>query len=552
MATELKFDEEDENSPSGSVGAAMAGGTQAGPGGAARPVTPSGRPNVQQYIDANKGAGDRLATGITGKVEKQADKINQGVQNSREKLETGANPLESKLGDQGKQFSQAAFKDPQALLSAANANAGSPTAPAPVAGPSGGGGFNSGATTGGPASQPVPANQPSQFDANSLAEFKRLMSGGYGQNIQGLGTQVANQQQNLQGQANQLAGKAGLANSEAGRFELLRSTLGQPNYTSGQQRLDQLFLQAQPGVNRSLQQNLQGINKSTSQGIQGFTSDSTARLNALQGLSSNRSDEIGKMLSGGVDQTGLESDISGRGLSDIKNSSQAKLDAAKEAVAKTPELRARLQNGTLTQQDIQSLGLQVGTQLYDADLSKFLTNPDGTPTMANTADPAEAARYRALQQLSGGTEADIYGGEAQLGGFKPVGYNSQGLAGEIAAKKNYWEVEKPKQSANQLADIFASYGGAGMQGAVTPLAQYGAGVLAPQLRNATNLDEIKGILSNYEQVAASQGVPASYLYSKYPQFAALRDQIAASEAKRVRTLQPGVADLEGGGNFNVT
>lgn len=411
MAVELKNNiEEDDEQQTPSLGGPAASTSSAGTPAAARPARPAmpgNRPNIQQYLQANQGAGQKLASGITGGFQKQVNKFGEEVGKTRGALESGSRPLEQKLGDEGSQFAQSSFKDPQSLL-----------------------------------------NQQSQLD-----EFRRLQGQGYKGDISSLQQNVANQQMALQGRLAGLDESAKGSATETGRFQLLRNTFGQPNYTQGQQRLDQLFLQAQPGVNRQLQQNLQSMSGQAGQQAQAFGTDATARLEALNKLSADRAAQIAGLLKTGTDTAGLETDISGRGLEDIGVSSQQRLAQAQEAVNAVPGLRERLAKNQLTPEDLQALGLKAGTQLYDTDLSKYITQDQRTPTLTGVADPTEFARYRALQQLAGDNSGDIFGGAAEVGGFRPYEYDVDRLNAAIQQQRNYNEVERVNAMKQTLGII---------------------------------------------------------------------------------------------------
>lgn len=502
MATEAKFNTDDEDQQETLSGVPSAVGAPAGSVTAQRPATPSGRPNVQQYLQANQGAGQRLASGIEKNVNKDAQSLGRSVDQSRSSLQTGSNPLESKLGQQGSDFAKASFKDPQALL-----------------------------------------NQQSQLD-----EFRRLQQEGYKGDIQNLGAQTASQQQGLQNQYSNLDKRVGQAGSETGRFDLLRSSLGQPNYSRGAQRLDQLFLQAQPGVNRTLQQNLKGVGAQGQQQVGAFSDEAKARLEALSGLSGQRSSEIANLLKGGT-ETGLESDLSGRGLEDIGVSSQQRLIQAQAAAEAVPGLQDRLTKNQLTAEDMQTLGLQAGSQIYDTDLLKYITRGEHLPTITSAADPAEFARYRALQQLSGDTSGDIYGGATEAGGFSPYQFDREGLMQNASNRRDYWETTKPRELANAVTNEFGPINTPGFTGLTggfraagpSPVAQYGANVLAPALQQATTVDEMQQILSRYDQMLSGFGLnmdtlnPATALYEPLQN---LKKHLAQATQYRQRNLQP--------------
>lgn len=509
MATELNFnkkrgDNEDELKNASAGGPSTATSMPAPGGMGQRQATPSGRPNVQQYLNANQGAGEKLSSGIQGGFQKQANQVNQGINKTKDVLNTGVNPLENKLGDEGSQKIQSAFKDPSSILS-----------------------------------------QQDQLD-----EYRRLQNKGYSSDISNLQGTISGQQQNLTNQVNKLGETTGLAGTEGGRFQLLRNTFGQPNYSQGQQKLDQLFLQAQPGVNRSLQKNLQGVSQQTGQQLNQFNTDATNRFQNLTGLVDARAQQAQNLIKGGID-TGLEGDISGRGLEDINSSSQQRLVDAQNSVAQNPALRTRLANNQLTAADLKALGLSAGTQLYDTDLSEFINQQDATPTLAGVADPQEAARYRALQQLSGDASGDIFGGATEIGGFKPYEYNQGALIDKINERRNYNEITKPVEMAKAMAGKFDVVpGSGGMESARGP---YESAGFANQLRAAKNIDEVHTALAKYnEHLLATGAGDIHSLRKKRPELDALMTRVYDIGNQRSRKIQQADSDLESGGNFGVS
>ncbi len=434
MATEAQFNqddkEKDENgqpigptsnpiSNSGSIGAPGA------PASNVRPATPNGRPNVQQYLDANKGAGQTLANGIGNAYGAQNDKYQAGVNNAQTSFNNASNPLAQKLGDAGSTQINQAFKDPSKLL----AQQSQPLAP--------------GAPT------PSTPAAPTAYD-----EFQKLRTGGYGQDINDLSTQFNNQKMGLQSQLNTLGQKADLSGSESGRFQLLRDTFGNPNYSHGQQKLDQLFVQAQPGAARNLAGSLQSQQQQSANQLTGLDNSTKQSLADLGALKTARSDEWNNLLQNGA-TSGFDADPALRGYADIKQDSQTMLDAAKAKNGDITDFQNRLATpSSLTTDDIQKLGLNQGDSLYDVNLNKNVSDWNLNPTLAGAADPQEFARYRALQQLSGDTSGDIFGGAATAGDYSPYKVSAD-LQKNIDASKANWESGDPFKAAmaKQLADL---------------------------------------------------------------------------------------------------
>lgn len=404
MATEVNFnkDDEDENLASGGAPADASTGGMAGAGGAtaattagARPTTPSGRPNIKQYLNANQGAGQSLAGGIQSKTQAKAGEVEKGINEGRTQLEASTNPLQSKLGEEGQNVIKTAFQDPSKILQ----------------------------------------------QQDQLSQFNQLKNKGFAGDISNVNTAAQQKQQELQGQVGQLTGAADMAGTEGGRFELLRNTFGQPNYTRGQQKLDQLFLQAQPGAAKDLQTNLQGISQQQSQNLSGLSSEAQAKINALTGLSDQRAQQWQDLYTGGANADVLDQDLSSRGISDIDANSQKRLAQGQADVAWASGARERLANNQATQEDIDRLQLQdvQGKSLYDTKINNYLNQGDREATMAGTADADEVARYRALQQLAGG-EDTLFGGAQDIGGFKAFDFDKDKLTSDLSANKQKREV----------------------------------------------------------------------------------------------------------------
>lgn len=420
MATELNFNTQDEDEQDGpetllgsSGGAAAASSPMGAAPGTQRQVNPSGRPNIKQYMQANQDAGNRLAGGIQNKTQNEASKLNTSINQNRNQLNTSANPLQQNLGEAGSQKIQSAFKDPSAILA----------------------------------------------QQDQLGQFKKLQNQGYNTDINAIQQNVAGAQNTLQSQVGNLANKATQAGTEEGRFELLRNSFSQPTYNRGQQKLDQLFLQAQPGVNKGLQQNLNNVATQAGQGVGAFSAEAQSKLQALQGLSQQRADEIQNLVKGGTSE-GLEDDLNSRGLDDIGASSQAQIAAAQAKLGANAGLQSRLASNTLTAEDLAQLGLTEGQELWDASPTNYFqasTMDPNSVNAASVADPNEVARYRALQQLSGDTSADIFGGAQEFGTFNPYQWDKEALNAQAGKSKQYWEGEALQNVVKKMTTPTGGY-----------------------------------------------------------------------------------------------
>lgn len=406
MAYEYKFNDEDDDKtgqPPESANSAPLGGTgalgaQASPGIQTRPTTPSGRPNAQQYLQANQGAGANLASGIEKTVSGQAAKVQSGIDSARNQLNSSSRPLETSLGSQAQTNINQAFQNPADILK----------------------------------------------QKNQLAEFTKLRDQGYAGDINALGANQAAANQANQAQVNQLGQTTGLGNTEAGRYQLLRQSFGQPNYTTGQQRLDQLFLQAQPGVNRGLQNNLADTQKHVLNGYSSLGTDTQAKLDALNAMSKGNSKAISNLF-----LNGNTTNPNQLGIRGIESDAQQRYAADQARAAQLPDILARIKNNTVTQEDLQTLGagkdLSIGQSLYDVDLSNYINQAAPSETLAQAVTPEEFARYNALQQLANNPTQNVFGTATQAGGYDPYGFRGAEFGNQLNQVRTNYEQTRPQE-----------------------------------------------------------------------------------------------------------
>jgi len=230
--------------------------------------------------------------------------------------------------------------------------------------------------------------------------------------------------------------------SEGGRFNLLRKTFGgaaRPGYTTGQQRLDQTLL---------AQQGLGGLRSDLSQDLKSATEQQRLAQQAAGTVSGLASEERGLVesmqgLTGDI-QTGYESNLEQQ----LENLKKQHPEAAKM-------MEQKLTKGTLTQSDIENLGLTTGTQLYDVKLQDFLKE-QLEPTISSTMTPEQLARYKAVQQLSG-RSGRIQGlDESKIGTYSPYQYDVDGLQQAIEESQAQFGTQS-KQAADALKAFTGYY-----------------------------------------------------------------------------------------------
>lgn len=390
--------------------------TGSAPVGGQTPMAPvrqgsSSRPNINQYLQANQGAGQKLAQGIQSKAGEQAQAFTRDVEQKGQALSNRANPLQTELGEEGSQRIQTAFKDPSSILN----------------------------------------NQ------QELDQFQRLRDNAAATGIGEYQTAGNQAVLDLQSQQRKLQEQAQQAGSESGRFGLLRNAFGRPTYSRGQQKLDQLFLQAQPGAARGLQQNLRGLEQNAGKQITDFSTNVGDVQKSLTSLADQRAKEIQGLFGQGSDTQGIETDINQRGLSDIQAAAEQARAGAPGSISAAQALKDRFGKNQLTDADLQKLGLSSGQRVFNLDLGQYLSpeqrqlNDIG---LSEFASPEEFARYNALRELGNVGEASAFGTATQGGGFNPYKFDENRFQSDLAAKKQQESdyINKLVTSTNYLAN----------------------------------------------------------------------------------------------------
>lgn len=386
--------------------------------------------NLSKYIQANQGAGARIAGQI-------GQNINQGL----EKEQNKAQDYYSKLGQsvaQANQTTQQGQGFQQQLKDIGTQIGGAQTA-----------GFE--------ARPQQSLDQIQQFTQNpNFQQFQDIQAGrGINENLLNL------QQQKALEQAGQTAGQAQQAKeqlgTEAGRFQLLQNQFGganRPGYTVGQQRLDQALLGGNLG---------------------GVQSDVSGRLRAAQGLAKQagaQGQEVNRL-------TQAEKDLMSGINTQAGSNEQSYLDLLKSYIPGVNEQRAaevadlqagissfnnpyqnagegQRQTGFTTDQTSR-LGLGgANTGVYNVfkgsqgvggvnDINQIAQIGAEARNAQDIANQEDLNRYKALQSIIGKDAADrLTGGTNQIG-EDVIGKSyaaktgEEGLKERLAAAQNQFE-----------------------------------------------------------------------------------------------------------------
>lgn len=377
--------------------------------------------NLGRYLQANQGAGQQIGKSLTGNIGKQTNQFGANI-------DADAQGVQSQLDAEKQRLSQASGFQQQVGQDASQL-----------------------------------ANDPTK-----LAQWNQMYAG------QTAAPALQNQaQQNFdteQSALNNIQGMSNLTGSEAGRFQLLRQSLGRPTYSRGQQNLDQLLLQSEGkgGVlgqfQKDINQNVQGAQdkftnnqQNLTQGIGDVNTLGSQAQQSLQGA-------LGTLANGGSGAFGA-----------VNSAIQSKLGQTQgQADADYQGLISRLNNKQLTTQDLSYLNRSLGTPLNQetqiigatpADIAKSYS--EAQYGLGNVMTPQQLQQYKALQTLSGKPQSEMISGldESQVGKdlAASIGVDANKLSSVTGNMKDFSSLVDPYQEIlaqstirNQNATDFAN------------------------------------------------------------------------------------------------
>lgn len=293
--------------------------------------------NLKKYIETNRGSG--MAQKIQGGIEGIRSGVQQGIGQSQAKLQeqTAAEKARIARGETLIQGSQAG----------------------------GGGVFEKGRSEAytqdiTPTQSQTPAPDYSQYGKTAterLAEFGKYRTG----EAQQFG--IENELE-LQRQAQELQKRADLSQSEAGRYQLLRETFNRPAYTTGQQRLDQLLLQAAPEESQTLATMAKTINIPVQEQLKQLQSTKEAENKAITEQAGALKSDIAQRLYGQVGKPTIDytkgqiTDVGTGVLSDFQKALEAqRIQAAQGIGTQYADIQGKISRGEdLTADDLAKLG----------------------------------------------------------------------------------------------------------------------------------------------------------------------------------------------------
>lgn len=336
--------------------------------------------NIQSYLDANKDQANQMGQKITSNVSAEADNATSKIQDFSSKAPT------VQAYDPNAAIQKAtALTDDEKAQYKEQKKTGGYTGPATVDGVSG--------------------YQDVQKAASSAA-----------QNVQNAGT-------------------------ETGQQQLLKQTYARPQYSAGENRLDQALLQNSAGSRASLEnlsQKYAGLDKM-------FSDASTSVGNSIN--AANAQALANRNAFAGAEKSAREALI---------NPIQARADQLNTS---NKDLVSRIQSDTsdeiLSEETLKALGLNEGTRLFDMNIANYL-NPDLTPVGLNNAATAdERQKYAALSALfDDPTMSQITADGKEI---KPVSLSEQ-FAKDQAAKQAEFDRYAASKNVSATSDRLGEFG----------------------------------------------------------------------------------------------
>lgn len=242
-----------------------------------------------------------------------------------------------------------------------------------------------------------------------------------------------------------------LLGTEPGRFTLLDSYFGRPNYSFGQKSLDNLLVQ-QSGLGKETRD----VQNQAAQ----LKTDGDTQAKELQNEAATRSAQVdasreyarsalGLDDQGGV-ITGDGAGALGKQYSDV-DSQVTSTNAARQA--QIAQERLGLSQGNLTPDQINELGLSSGQGIYNLDLSQYLT-PQSDLTKDQVMTPEQRSYIQALTGLAGLT--DTYANGTATDPTSAYTIRKDDLQRDLSSAGSSY-TSQSNALASQLADAQSKY-----------------------------------------------------------------------------------------------
>lgn len=337
------------------------------------------------------------------------------------------------------------------------------------------------------AAGPTPLTPDQQATINAgyaqqgLQDFNNMRDANY------QGPTALDQDSQLQNKVANFQQLANSAQSENGRFALLRNMFDAPSYTGGQQTLDNLFLQANPNQIAQLQQSGTIANNLNNQLGGALTG---ARQQALQDANTD------------VATAGKTLDATNNAIGNFDNQQATNVMTAEAQRDRNfQNQQNQLKAGSMSYNDAKALGLvnndRVGANTYNLDLNRYLTEGNATATKQNVMSQDDYNKINALGKLANGKQSGSSGSVLD-------NYKDASQVGQFAAQPGYAfnanAFRRDAGDAQHVADVNLSPKQQQIQATEAQMAKI-------QSEYADADKQIKGWQDQENQMAAQQGAP---------------------------------------------
>lgn len=356
MAIQYREKKNNENAITGGQSGVISGG-QVSPQG--KPTSSGRFQNIQGYLNANKSS--NLAGQIGQNLQKDTQGVQDSIQKSKQEFDTEAQGGRQQYDDQ--------------FVKSTIQNAGAIQNP-------------------------------------EVEKFQKLRDAQY------QGPSDLQNASSLQQNVQNVRSLAQSGATEEGRFNLLKNYFNKPQYTRGQQTLDNLLIQANPEQNKKLQQARVYGNQAQQQFTQNRTAAQQAADQFKQEAQATQAQTRQELSTA---QTEFEKQLQDRTLQQKQQQETlfGNMDKALQDKELDDDTYNRLRQG---------LGLEVDTPLYNVDPSRFISK-SWEPSIQTVAGEADYDRYSGLSKLASQdptllTDRSLAGQYDRMG---PINYDQQGF-----------------------------------------------------------------------------------------------------------------------------
>ena len=233
----------------------------------------------------------------------------------------------------------------------------------------------------------------------------------------------------------QIQNIADQSRTEGGRFGLLRQAFGNPRYSAGQRRLDQLMLQG-GGNLANLQQNLGQMAQTEQQGLQDLQEQFQQDLSDIETQAGTAQEQLTSALGGfGAEGGGRLGQLYGA----LEGQREAERLAQDE---RFNQLRENVSAGRLGQEEMELLGLAPETRTFNVDLSRFagdIARGDTNVSQADVITDEQRNKLNALTQLAGLGTADQAVNLGEVRGTPGVVFDDRDLRSQLAGAQQRFD-----------------------------------------------------------------------------------------------------------------